>query len=115
MPSGEIYLYEGEYWYKRGVATGFGLAHIEHKHGPELVPHGYTTTTDYIRFVDEVLRPGAVVHTEVDKTKPIVVQASIGMVVLQSRYDFATQTEYYYVVTAYKKARPHGWAIGDWK
>lgn len=112
VSSGNIYLFEGDNWGPAGDFKGYGLAHIIGKHGPELHKDGYVSKDDLIRYVDEILQPGAQVYLEGDR--PIVLQTPQGMVVLEQEYSFDEGT-YYSVVTAYRRRNPRGKLIGKWQ
>ena len=108
---GDIFLLEGDSWDKNGDKRGYGLAHIADKHGAELAAEGYVSREHLIKYVDEILQPGATVY--VDAGNPIILTSALGMVVLEYKFSYDIGN-WYSVVTAYKKRKYQGALIGTW-
>lgn len=112
VKGGDIYLYEGKWWVNKGTPGGYGLSHIEHKHGEELKDFGYMDRHGIIDFLYQVLQPGSQVYLE--ENRPIILETHVGIVVLETKQSFDLGT-YYHIVSAYNKKTPRGKHIGVWK
>jgi hypothetical protein len=97
---GEIYLKYGEH---RGPNRGFGMEHIWAEHQDSLISNGYTDQMDVARYVSDIIKPNASIHSEfaeMRNKRVQIVKSAVGMVILEERLD-GYNTPIYSVVTAY--------------
>jgi len=97
---GEIYLKHGVH---RGPNRGFGMEHIWAEHQNYLIANGYTEKIDVARYVADIIKPKASIHSEfaeMGNKRVQVVKSAVGMVILEERLD-GSNIPIYSVVTAY--------------
>lgn len=97
---GEIYLKYGEH---RGANRGFGLEHIWAEHQRHLIANGYLEKKDVARYIADIIRPKASIHSEfasIRNARVQVVRSAVGMAVLEERFD-GSNMPIYSVITAY--------------
>ena len=106
LPEGNVILKLGKVGVKRGSQRigAYGLRHIFEKHRRDLK---LKNAEDAVMFVEKVLTKGSRVFIDRLKSdKPIVISASIGLVILEPKI-VRGQEACYSVVTAYaRKAHP---------
>lgn len=109
---GDIFLKHGEH---RGFSQGFGATHIWEAHQHELLLDGYSTVDCVARFIADITRSGASIHSEFNDIRGnhrlTVVKSSAGLAILQP-YTDGVNGNYYSVVTAYRHKKAHGIKIG---
>jgi hypothetical protein len=111
IPSGKIYLKDGEHW---GPNNGYGAAHIWAEHEKELRVVGFNSLEAVPAFVASIVQPGSFVYFESARMRGgqrvSIVRSKNGMAILE--YKGTRGNPNYSVVTAYPKAKPHGTLVG---
>lgn len=111
IPSGEIYLKQGEH---RGPNLGYGAAHIWAEHAKEMLSVGFSVQEQVPAFVASIIQSGSRVYFEAAQMRGgkrvSVVRSSNGMAVLEHKATSGNPS--YSVVTAYLKAKAHGTLVG---
>lgn len=117
FPEGEIFLKLGErgfYNSRLKILQGaFGLRHIWDRHRSEI---GASNAEQIIVFIESVLKCGAEILIDENKypNKPLVVESSSGMVVLELKRP-QNENAYYTIITAYQRKSHPGTLMGQIK
>jgi len=115
FPEGQIILKLGKRGFfnqtSREVQGAFGLRHIWDKHRREI---NATTVQEVVVFVESILKNGADVLIDDNKhpNKPLVVESSIGMVILELKRP-QDEDAYYSIITAYERTSHPGTLMGN--
>ncbi len=115
FPAGEIILKLGDPGFydrrEKKLKAAFGLRHIWDKHKVEI---GATNAFDVIKFIESVITLGAevLIDSNKDPNKPLIVESTAGMVVVELKQPQGEEP-YYSIVTAYDKKRHAGTLVGN--
>ena len=112
LEAGHIRLRFGEHF---GPNRGYGVHHIIAEHWKSLQDHPDGIVMAAVRFVSNIVQPGAAIHCEFASIRghhrPIVLSRPTGYVVLEPKHDTDSQ-QFYSVVTAVPSTKAKGPRVG---
>ncbi|MGL5719548.1 MAG: hypothetical protein ACRCYP_01955 [Alphaproteobacteria bacterium] len=113
IDAGEIYLKLGLVGHGKQRKGAFGVRHVWEKHQVDL---GISKSEDTPSVIASILTEGADILVDMTSSstpaRPIVLNTSLGIVVLEKKLEQGTGVVYYSLVSAYGKKNMTGTVIG---